>query len=175
MVGAAILRHHYKRDAVPISGAAAFAVNDKGAIIATFGKVENGELICADDGFHCWVQCDGIAIDFMAPLFQESLRDAGFECLVQRRMFQRALRDMNPSMFSLYPYEGAFHLVPDRVRTSTMIANFNAKNVSVDLGEICLYWYKRPPKRIDSALDMKDDLGNITRLTLGGPEISGVW
>lgn len=174
MVGAGILREHYNVRAIPVSGAAAFAVSEDDSLIATFGKIDNGELISAGDAFHCWVECNGYVVDFMAPLFHESLRASGHQCSIPRRMFQRPIDQMDP-MFTHFTHEGAFHLVPDLEQSKAMLANFNARPASTDLANVCSSWYKRPPKRIRDTLDMQDDLGKITKLKLHGPEISGVW
>ena len=174
LVGAAILRQHYKLNAFPIAGAAAFAVNADDSFVATFGRVEKGDLICATDAFHCWVDCDGFAIDFMAPIFQESFRASGHNATIARRMFQRRLTLMAPNLEEL-THEGAFLLRPDAEHTKSVIGDFSTKHANTDLANICLYWYKRPPKRVAETLDMQDDLGNVTRLKLHGPEITGVW
>ena len=174
MVGAEILRQHYNVKAIPVSGAAAFAVSEDDSLIATFGKIENRELISAGDAFHCWVECNGYAIDFMAPLFHESLRASGHQCSIRRRMFQRPIDQMDP-MLTHFTHEGAFHLVPDLEQSKAMLANFNARPASTDLANICVSRYKRPPKRINETFDIQDDLDKITKLKLNGPELSGVW
>ena len=94
MVGTEILRKYYKLNAVPLTGAAAFAVNAKESSVLTFGRFENDRLISASDAFHCWIECDGFAIDFMAPIFQESMQSSGHQNIVPRRMFQRRLEHM---------------------------------------------------------------------------------
>lgn len=174
VVGAAILRQHYKLNAFPIGGAAAFAINADDSFVPTFGTVEGNELTCASDAFHCWVECDGFVIDFMAPIFQESFRASGHNCNIARRMFQRRLEHMAPNLEGL-TREGAFLLRPDTALAQSVINHFSAKHTNTDLANICLYWYKRPPKRIAESLDMRDDLGDITKLMLHGPEVTGVW
>jgi uncharacterized membrane protein (DUF485 family) len=53
-------------DALPVAGAAAYMVDAKTSLVATFGKIEDDMLVATPDAFHCWVQYDGYAIDFMA-------------------------------------------------------------------------------------------------------------
>jgi Protein of unknown function (DUF2026) len=77
MAGAAILREHYRMDALPVAGAAAYAVGSDHAIVATFGNIENNELRTTPDAFHSWVECKGYVIDFMSPIFQENLQVRG--------------------------------------------------------------------------------------------------
>ncbi len=174
VAGAIVLRKHYQLKALPVAGAAAYMVDSNSSFVATFGKIEDGMLVSSPEAFHCWVQCDGYAIDFMAPVFRENLQAAGFSSPIARRMFQRPLVEMAESSAEL-DCDGAFSLFPDSERTQAMIENFEAKASSGDLANICSHWYRRPPKRISETLDMANDLGKVERLTLHGPEVSGVW
>lgn len=174
IAGAIILRRHYKLKALPIAGAAAYMVDSDTSLLATFGIIEDGMLISSAEAFHCWVQCDGYAIDFMAPVFRENLQAAGNSSVIARKMFQRPLTEMAESSDEL-DSDGAFSLFPSSNRTQAMIENFEAKASSGDLADVCAQWYRRPPKRISETLDMANDLGKVERLTLHGPEVSGVW
>ena len=174
VAGAIILRQHYQLKALPVAGAAAYMVDSNTSLVATFGKIEDGMLVSSAEAFHCWVQCDGYAIDFMAPIFRENLQAAGISSPVTRKMFQRPLAEMVESSAGL-DSDGAFSLFPSSERTQAMIENFEAKASSGDLANICSHWYRRPPKRISETLDMANDLGKVERLTLHGPEVSGVW
>ena len=89
-------------------------------------------------------------------------------------MFQRPIAEMAESSAEL-DRDGAFFLFPDSERTQAMIENFEAKASSGDLANVCSHWYRRPPKRISETLNMANDLGKVERLTLHGPEVSGVW
>lgn len=149
-------------------------VDSDTSLVATFGKIEDGMLVSSAEAFHCWVQCDGYAIDFMAPVFRENLQDAGISLAIARKMFQRPLSEMAESSTEL-DAEGAFSLFTSSERTQAMIENFEAKASSGDLANVCVHWYRRPPKRISETLDMANDLGKVERLTLHGPEVSGVW
>jgi hypothetical protein len=46
---------------------------------------------------------------------------------------------------------------------------------NTDLMKVCLEWYRRPPKSLPSNIGMRDDLGNIFKLELHGPRVTGVW
>lgn len=174
VAGAMLLRRHYKFSALPIAGAAAYMVDADTSLVATFGKFEGDMLVATPDAFHCWIECDGFAIDLMAPVFRENLQAAGIQHTTARKMFQRPLSEMASTSAEL-TREGAFSLFPDRERTQAMIANFDAKLSSGDLANVCAHWYRRPPKHMPQTLDMANDLGNVNRLSLHGPEISGVW
>jgi len=149
-------------------------VDGESSLAATFGKLESDILVATPEAFHCWVECNGYAIDFMAPVFRENLQAAGIQHPTPRRMFQRPLAEMAPSSAELSK-DGSFSLFPDRERTQAMIESFEQRLESSDLANICTHWYRRPPKRIPEVLDMGSNDGRITRLTLHGPEISGVW
>lgn len=174
VAGTLLLRRHYRLKALPVAGAAAYMVDASKALVATFGQFEDDMLVATPDAFHCWVECDGYAIDFMAPIFRENLNGAGIMEAIPRRMFQRPLAEMAVSSHELTA-DGAFSLFPDQKRTMDVIESFEAKHSSGDLANICAHWYRRPPKRIPQTLDMANDLGTIQRLSLQGPEISGVW
>jgi hypothetical protein len=174
LVGAAILRKHYKLNATPLVGAAAIVVNANNSSALTFGQINQDKLICSPEAFHCWVECDGFAIDFMAPIFQESMRSSGHNTVVPRRMFQSRLEHMAPALGD-FTHEGAFILLPDAQLTISTINNFGARHMNTDFANICLEWYKRPPKRISETLDIRDEHGEVTTLKLHGPAIDGVW
>ncbi|MDD5177518.1 MAG: DUF2026 family protein [Sterolibacterium sp.] len=174
IAGALILRRHYKLSALPVSGAAAYLVDYKTSLAATFGKIEDGMLVAGSDAFHCWIECDGFAIDFMAPVFRENMQAAGIPNTIARKMFQRPLSEA-VSLLDDFTHEGVFSLVRDGERTQSMIENFDAKVSSGDLANVCSHWYRRPPKRIPETQGMADDRGGIEHLRLHGPEISGVW
>lgn len=61
------------------------------------------------------------------------------------------------------------YLKTHRERLDTEIAE--AAGVSLSRIE----WYRRPPKSLPSNIGMRDDLGNIFKLELHGPRVTGVW
>lgn len=67
--GAFILQQHYKVKAVPKGGLAAY--NLGGTVLLFADHREDGYVTGAGENFHCWVEADGWAIDFMAPAFSE--------------------------------------------------------------------------------------------------------
>jgi Protein of unknown function (DUF2026) len=174
VAGAIILREHYQLNAVSVAGAAAYMVDSDTSLVATFGKIEDGMLVPSGNAFHCWVECEGYAIDFMAPVFRENLQAAGILSPIARKMFQRPLAEMAETSAEL-DSDAAFSLFPSSERTQIIIENFKAHAASGDLANICSSWYRRPPKRIAESLDMVNDLGIVERLKLHGPEVCGVW
>ena len=176
VAGAAILRQHYNLRAFPVAGGAVYSVNRNDALVATFGVIEKNQLKSSSKAFHSWIQCEDYALDFMAPIFQENMLSSGFNSKIARRMFQKKLTEMSPNIFlDGFNQEGDFFLAPSEIRTKEIINNFNSKLANSDLANICIHWYRRPPKKIDKILKMQNDLGEITSLKLHSPEVTGVW
>lgn len=174
IAGATILRDHYHLNARPVSGAAAFMVNESAGNVITFGLIEAGAFTSSADAFHCWVECSGWVLDFMAPLFPENVAAAGMAWSVPRRMFQRRASESGLTPDDIR--SGAdFAVVANTERTASMFANFGARPASADLCHVCTHWYRRPPKRMEPYLDMSDDKGHVVRLKLRGPAIQGAW
>lgn len=174
IIGAAILETKYKIEATPVAGAAAFAVDGKSGTVSTFGKILDDEFMSTEDGFHCWVQSRGVVIDFMAPLFRESLKTYGHDIAVPRRMFQKPLHEMAPSIHELRG-KGAFFLQPNLELTQELFTSFSKRLTNTDLANVCLAWYERPPKSLPTNMGMQDDEGNSYFLRPKGPTLEGVW
>lgn len=174
MAGAAILRKKYKLEATAVAGAAAFAIHGESGTVSTFGRFRDGELVSAEESFHCWVQCQGVIIDFLAPLFAESLKTYGHNIAVPRRMFQKPLAEMACSVHDLRG-EGAFFLRPNLDLTRELYRSFSERPMNADLVNVCLAWYARPPKRLSTTMGMLDDEGKTYYLSQKGPRLEGVW
>lgn len=174
VAGAAILREFYKKEAMQVAGAAFYLVNEQQRNVISFATVEEGQVQSSDTAFHAWVQCDGYVIDFMAPIFPETCAAGGHPFIAPRRMFQKKWVDMAPSHEHL-GREGDFHLVPNSGLTINLRQSFLKKPAGADLVNICLHWYRRPPKSILPELQMQNDLGEITRIRLGNATVAGVW
>lgn len=172
--GAAILKRFYGLDANPVAGAALYCVDTADAFVVTFGRFENDILVSSQDAFHAWVECDGYAIDFMAPLFVDSMASRGVIRKIPRKMFQKPLATTAANYIDL-AREGSFVLQPDLATTADVAKTFFSRHAGSDLANVCMEWYARPPKRIPEVLTMADDRGELTKLRLHGPEISGVW
>lgn len=146
--------------ALPVAGAAAYLVDAKTSLVATFGIIEDDILLATPGACHCWVQRDGYAIDFIAPVFRENLLAAGISHATPRKMFQWPLAATEDELTC----DGTFSLFPDQERTRAMIQNFESTSSSGDLANACTHWYHRPPKRIAETMDMANNLGKVIRL-----------
>ena len=174
IAGAAILREFYKKDAVQLAGAAFFLVNKQQRNVISFATLTEGQVQSSDTSFHAWIQCDEYVIDFMAPMFPEACTSAGHPFIAPRRMFQKKWADMASSHEHL-DQEGDFHLVPNPELTVNLRQSFLKKPAGADLVNVCLHWYRRPPKSILPELRMQNDLGEVTRIKLNNSAVSGAW
>lgn len=175
LVGAMILKMKYRIEATPMAGAAVYLVDARSdpKNVSLFGRFENDELVSADDAFHCWIEANGVVVDFMAPLFEDSLRSVGSKIPVPRRMFQKPKSQMACSLSDLRD-EGDFLLQPNRILSKQLFQAFAGRPVSVDLLNVCLAWYTRPPKSLPQ-MSIQNDLGEVYPLKLKGPAIDGIW
>ena len=174
VAGAAILQEFYKKDAMPVAGAAFLLLDEQQRYTMSFATMAHGQVQSTDSSFHAMVLCDGYAIDFMAPTFPETCKAAGHPFIAQRRMFQKRWTDMASSHEHLNR-AGDFHFVPNTGLTADLLQSFFKTPASEDLVKVCLHWYKRPPKSILPELLMQNDLGEVTQIQLQNSVVSGVW
>jgi hypothetical protein len=175
MIGAHLLREHYKLNATAVSGAAAYALGQQYKVL-TFGRIENGRLVAAPDAFHCWVECKGYVLDFLAPLFPDNLaEDRDHVEPPPRRVWMKPLSEMAPALPQRESAAGVFQLVANNECTEQMARSFYQKPASGDLQEICTQWYRRPPKAMQAELAIRDDRFNIAQLKLKAFAIQGFW
>ena len=174
LVGAAILETKYKIKARPIAGAAAIAVHAPSGTVSTFGKLVDNDLVSQADSFHCWIQAGEVILDFMAPLFKESLQTYGHDIPVPRRMFQKPLREMSPNIYELRG-EGAFYLRPNPELALDLFSSFSKRHMNTDLANVCMTWFAKPPKPLPTNMGMSDSDGNQYYLRPKGPQLTGAW
>ncbi|NUU00952.1 DUF2026 family protein [Herbaspirillum robiniae] len=176
VTAAQILKKFYKRNAFPVAGAAFYLINQEGGGALSFGTLgEDARSVSSNhDAFHTWVQCDGYAIDFMAPVFQELLAAAGHALPVPRRMFQKSLGRMSADVPALSA-PGDFHLAPNLELTRELLQQFMAKKALTNLSQVCIDWYRKPPKSMPDDLALQGGEGEVSRIKLIATAIDGVW
>lgn len=174
IVGAFLLKEIYKKNAVPIAGAAFYFLDDKSGLTAAFASMNNNEIASSNKAFHCWIQCEGYIVDFMAPIFRESLKTSGHDNAVARKMFQKKLVNMAPSPNEM-SMAGDFYHLPDIQLTQDMLQSFMQKNSNKDLLKVCMTWYKKPPKPIPQVLGLQSDDGKSVNMNLCKVELTGAW
>jgi|SRR5450830_124474 len=174
VTAAQILKKFYKMNAFPVAGAAFYLVSKDGSGALSFGEIDGETVTSNSDAFHCWVQCEGVALDFMAPVFQELLVAAGHPMAVPRQMFQKDLTRMCTAPNALQ-VQGDFRLEPNLALTRDLLQQFMNKAALSNLSQVCLEWYRKPPKELDSDLLMQAAEGPGTSIKLSRLQVVGVW
>jgi hypothetical protein len=174
MIGASLLREHYRLPALPVSGAAFYCLGGNLTPLA-FAEYKDGSLGAGFDGFHSWIECKGYAIDFSAPLFPENVAEIDPHAEVPRRAFIKPLSLMSETLPGKGNPAGTFLLIPDEVCIANMVDTFHTGHVSTDLQAICNAWYRRPPKTMETAPAIRDQHGKETVLRRKDIGIRGLW
>lgn len=172
--GAYILENHYKIKAEPKAGLAAYHIGaDNDAII--FGEYDtDGNVTGKGDSFHCWVEAKGWLIDFMAPTFPELCKKSGKKYSIQSKMLQKPLAEMAPSINHLEK-SGDFYLESSPVTASEKMSILSSSPAYSDLAEICVKWYRKPPKKMIQEITIKDQNGKDMSTSLKGKSLVGAW
>jgi len=166
--GAFILKQHYKVNAVPKSGLAAY--NLGGTLILFADHRDDGHVTGAGENFHCWVEADGWAIDFMAPAFSESAR----ELALPSKMFQKPLSAMASDINAL-SQSGDFFYQSEPEASARRFAAWQKHALIGDLATVAAQWFRRSPKQMAGAISSKDAHGKIKEIPLIGNALSGSW
>ena len=174
VTAAQILKKFYKKNAFPVAGAAFYLISEDSSGALSFGVLDGDKVDSNSDAFHCWVQCDGYVLDFMAPVFQELLAAAGHPIAVPRQMFQKDLTRMSASPAELKS-QGDFRLEPNLSLTRDLLQQFMNKQALNNLSQVCVDWYQKPPKELGTDLVMKSEDGEGTRIKLSRLQITGAW
>jgi len=174
MMGAHILREHYRLAAVPVSGAAFFCVSRELNPLA-FAEHKDGRVAAGLEGFHSWIECKGYVIDLLAPLFPENVAEVDPQAQVPRRAFMKPISLMASHLPEKGDTEGTFLLIPDEVCHANMIQSFYRTPLAGDLQSVCSSWYRRPPKKMDTEFFIRDNQGQVTKLKRTDIDIRGFW
>jgi hypothetical protein len=172
IAGAFILKEHYKIPARPVAGGFLLCVDSTPSVIS-IAKHEDGTITSDLDGFHMWVQTETHVIDFMAPIFNESIKGKGLLSSVPRKMFQRPLPAEVESIDRLSA-AGDYFTLPNIELTNERLQSFMDRPSHMDLLEAANRWFKKHPKKLDD-LSLLNDLGEVAKLTLRAPKVSGAW
>ncbi|MDB5743464.1 MAG: hypothetical protein JWR68_1779 [Polaromonas sp.] len=169
--GMMILRKHYRFPATISAGCLALLVNEKNTNIMVYGREEDGTFVNDKKAFHAWVECDGWLIDFMAPIMGNALREDGSDWDVPRYMLQKRLEHRMATIGDI-KHVGEFFIEHDYALTESLIDGQGVQ--FVDLMNVCLAWFCRPPKPL-KAMAMGDSHGAPKNLEMRAPSIDGVW
>lgn len=145
VAGAWILRQVYGKLAVPVAGAAFYRVDDQTGFTMAYGHYLQGEVISEESAFHCWIVCEGQAIDLAAPLIPDNLALSGRTEVVPRRMFQRPLAEMAASPAAL-AFEGDFFLEPNLALSQKLLSAYLDDPSYLELARVCADWFEQPAR-----------------------------
>jgi len=168
--GSYLLSKHYKIDAVPKAGLAAYHLGVNNDLFV-FGEEYEGALTGERDAFHCWVEAEGWVIDFMAPAFPQ-LDTTGNS--IPSRMFQKPLNDMASSINEVQSL-GDFYLESTSASTEKHMQVLSTSKAYGDLAEICSQWFKKYPRKMCKTIAVANEKGSLTPVHLTGNSIIGRW
>jgi len=174
VAGAAILRHHYRKEAKPLAGAVCLMVNEEGANVLCFAKIDGGEIHSSGEAFHAMVACGDHLIDFMSPIFNEHAISSQLEVIPPSKSFQRLITSMTGSHNALR-LDGDFFFDPNIELTEHLELQVTQSRFQNDLIQACIAWYRRPPKPIPPTLTVGDEKGEIHTLKLKDATVEGAW
>lgn len=166
--GAFILEHHYKVKAKPKGGLAAY--NLGGVKLLFADHREDGHVTGAGENFHCWVEAEGWAIDFMAPAFTQ----AAAELSVPARMFQKPLSSMATSINDL-TQSGDFFYKSEPEAMAARFADWRKHGMIGDLASIAAGWFRKSPRQMQSEISVSDSNGKSRTIPLLGHALNGAW
>lgn len=170
LFGATILGEHFGLDAKVRCGLAIYHVGDDGELLC-FGERMASGIISTSEGFHCWVEADGWALDFMAPNFTLLKRS---KYTSRPKMFQKKLADMAQSPDEMTG-AGQFFLMPNPELLSSMLKPVVEHPGIQDLAGLCSQWFKKTPKNIPSSAATADQNGRIRPISLTPVRILSRW
>jgi hypothetical protein len=175
VAGAHLVEHFYKKRCQPVAGAAYYKLDDEaGSVLSFADQNKNHDNASSGTGFHCWVMCDDYIVDFMAPLFRESLQSRGVTGNCSRKMFQKPRSSMVDSRL-LLRNPGDSYLLPNVDLTRQILEGFFSTTGNQDLLDVCTHWYKKPPKDMPRQLSVTDNEGAVSEMTLSDLTLVGAW
>lgn len=171
IAGALILERHYHLRAIPTAGAALFSLGGKPATVLTFAKLVRDELASDSSAFHCWLECDGWIVDFMAPMFPDNAAERGLSLRVPSRMLQ--LPRTNLTDRNGLQRAGGIVLIPNPALTAELIVGMVRHRKVRDMAERCATWFRKPPAAMETPQKSDGDGDHV--LLFRTPALEGAW
>jgi hypothetical protein len=169
IAGSFILNKYHGIAARPVAGAFLLCVDSTPSVLS-IGKNEGSTIGWDQDNFHMWVQTQHHVVDFIAPIFLESVQ-ARLD--VPRRMFQRRLDSESPSINELSS-PGDFYSFPDPELSKRFVDTFMDRPSHVDLLLAIDAWYT-PHHTPLAAMALLDNYGKVEPLRIVAPRVDGAW
>jgi uncharacterized protein DUF2026 len=171
--GGYVLNQKYKIATRIVGGAFNFSLGEANEV-ASFGKLENNQLVSGSDAFHMWLKTETHIIDFMAPIYREAFAHKPTPILLPRKMMQRRVEEEAVSHEAL-THAGGFRCFPDPDLTDQLLDNFLGRPMNADLLEVATAWYGNRRAKQAPTFQMVDDKGGITQLSLATTVANGAW
>ncbi|TAN55117.1 MAG: DUF2026 domain-containing protein [Rhodospirillales bacterium] len=171
--GGYVLNQKYKIGARVVGGAFCFCLNDANDV-ATFGKIEDNQLVSESDAFHMWLQTETHVIDFMAPIYRETFADRPTPTILPRKMMQRRFEEKAANLDAL-TRAGDFLYFPNPDLTNELLDNFLGSQFTRDLLKVAWTWYGNRHVKQVPTFEMRDENGQITPLSLTTTVAKGAW
>ena len=166
--GAFILEHHFKIKAKVKSGLAAYNFDGKHILFAD--QRDDGYVSGAGENFHCWIEADDWAIDFMAPAFSQRMPGLA----IAPKMFQRPLSSMRPSINDL-SQSGDFFYRSEPDATSRRFADWRKTPMIGDLASLAANWFRKSPRKMQASITVRHQDGKSSEVPLIGNSLIGAW
>jgi hypothetical protein len=168
--GGYVLNQSYKINARVVGGAFTICLGE--GDVAVFGKLEEGQLESGPDAFHMWLQTETHIVDFMAPIYREAF--IGQHAAVPRKMMQRQLKEEAASP-DVLKGPGDFRYYPNPELTDQLLNGFLGRRVNADLLNVAIAWYGKHRSKQASTFAMRDENGEVSRLSLPDTIALGSW
>lgn len=169
IAGSFILNKHHTIAARPVAGAFLLCVDPTPSVLSIC-KDKGNTIGCDQNNFHMWVQTEHHIIDFIAPLFLDSVQ-ARFD--IPRQMFLRRQESETPSIDGLSS-PGDFYTWPDPDLSEHLVNTFMDRPNHVDLLLAIDAWYKPYPAPL-AEMALLDNYGKVEPLRIVAPRVDGAW
>ena len=169
IAGAFILNKHHGIAARPVAGAFLLCVDPTPSVLS-IGKSEGNTISWDQNNFHMWVQTENHIVDFIAPIFRESVQG---RIDVPRRMLQRNQENESPSIDDLSS-PGDFYTLPDPDLSEYFVNEFMDRPNHVDLLLAIDAWYKPYPTPLQD-MALLDKYGKVEPIKIFAPRLDGSW
>lgn len=164
--GSYLLKQHFKINATPKSGLAAYRLGNH---VMLFADHKDDGFITGDgENFHCWIEADGWAIDFMAPAL--TLNGTPLPA----KMLQKPLSAMAADINTLNT-SGDFFYASTPSATARRFAGWKDASAIGDLARLAEIWFRKAPKKMMPFMTVTDEYGNQKQVQLTGKALTGSW
>jgi hypothetical protein len=186
ITGAALMHKHYQLDAKVVCGGGAVMLDKKTeTALSWFVKRPDGTITTGIDAFHAWISCDGWLIDLTAPNYHEAVAGATLQnptnarqsvpsIKVPRMMMQKPITETERELDELHKAgDCAFYSDPE-VTTKIIDSAFEQVQLG-DMINIAFNWHRPVPNKMEPAMTIADNYGEIQTVHLIKRELVGKW